>query len=154
MEKMILIILLLVTTISLFACSNGAGNDLELSNPPTLRILYSNDSIDAEMGTYSWTITNSDGTETTTESDTDGPIELVKGKDPLKVSPESTIKLDFSNEPKEAKVYIWEDEDKQLEQVVTDMEVIIPDLKDLVIYEVVATWEQGIVHYAFSVNID
>ena len=153
MKKIALIILLFVTTISLFGCSNELGNESELSNPPTLKVSYENKSIDAEMGTSSWTITNSDGTNTSTESDTEGPIELVKDTNSLKVSPASTIKLDFSNEPKEVMVNIWE-EDNQLEQPLTGMELITPGMEGLVVYEVVATWEQGIVHYAFSVDVE
>lgn len=152
-KKVTLIILLFVTTMSLFGCSNELGNELELNNPPTLKVSYENKSIDAEMGISSWTITNSDGTNTSTESDTEGPIELVKDTNPLKVSPASTIKLDFSNEPKEVMVNIWE-EDKQLEQPLTGMELITPKMGGLVIYEVIATWEQGIVHYAFLINVE
>lgn len=153
MKKVAIIILLFVTIMSLFGCSNESGNELELSNPPTLKVSYENKSIDAEMGTSSWTITYSDGTNTSTETDTAGPVELVKDASPLKVSPESTIKLDFSNEPKEVIVNIWE-EDKQLEQPLTGMEIITPEMEGLVIYEVIATWEQGIVHYAFLVNVE
>lgn len=153
MKKMVLIILLFITTMSLFGCSNELGNEVELSNLPTLKVSNENKSIDAEMGTSSWTITNSDGTKTSTETDTAGPVELVKDASPLKASPESTIKLDFSDEPKEVIVNIWE-EDNQLEQALTGMEVTTPEMEGLVIYEVIATWEQGIVHYAFSVDVE
>lgn len=153
MKRRVLMILFFITTISLFGCSNEVRNRSEVSSPPTLKVSYDNKSIDAKMGTSSWTITNSDGSKTTTDTDTAGPVELVKDMRPLKAPPESTIKLDFSHEPKEVIANIWEG-DSQLEQSLNDMEIITPGVEGLVIYEVIGSWEQGTVHYAFIIDVD
>lgn len=160
MKKSYLILLLFIAMISLVACTNGQSdepildkNERSSSELPTLKVFYENDFIEAEIGTSSWIINNSDGTKTSIESDTAGPAELVTGVSTLKVSPQSTIKLDFSDKPEEVIVNIWK-ENNQLKQALTDMEFKVPEIKSLVIYEVIGTWEQGNVHYAFAVDIE
>lgn len=160
MKKNRLIFLLFIAMISLVACTNGQSeeaildkNERSSSELPTLKVFYGNDFIEAEIGTSSWTINNSDGTKTSIESDTAGPTELVTGVSTFKASPESTIKLEFSNKPDEVIVNIWE-ENEQQEQDSTNMEIVLPDLEGVLIYEVIATWEQGTVAYAFSVEVE
>lgn len=77
---------------------------------------------------------------------------MVKESDSLEVSSGYTLELDFSVDPKEITVNIWE-ENKQLEQDSTDMKIVVPNSESLLIYEVIAKWEEGTVHYAFSVNV-
>ena len=121
MKKGYLIILLFIATISLIACTNEPildKSERSSSDFPTLRVVSENDSVEAEIGTSSWTTNNKDGTKTTIESDTAGPAELVGDVSTLNVSPESIVKLEFSEKPKEVIVNIWE-EGNQLEQVLT-----------------------------------
>lgn len=59
----------------------------ELKNAPTLKVLYQNKIIEAKQGTYSWTIDNNDGTQTTTNGDSPAPNELLKNSTPLIVPP-------------------------------------------------------------------
>jgi len=148
-RRLLSVVLLGLLLFSLVGCGN---EKVELVDPPILKVLYEDESIDAVQGTYSWTIDNKDGTKTSVESDSADPGQLVKNTSPLIVSPKSTITLNFSDKPKEVRVNIW-GEEKVIEQEVTDNKVVIPNLKGLITYEVIATWEQGTVHYAFSVEI-
>lgn len=149
-KKLLSIFSLVFLLFSLIGCE---GDKAELKSPPTLKVLYQDKSIDAVLGTYSWTINNNDGTATGIESDSAGPTELVKDATVLTVSPKSAITLNFSDKPKDIMVNIWQ-ENKSIEQLVTDSKVITPELKGSVIYEAIATWEQGTAHYAFLVNVN
>lgn len=154
MKKVCLFVLLLIATISLTACISDSPLPLDdRKDLPTLKVVSENEIITAEVGTSSWTINNKDGSKTTMESDTAGPVELVKESDSLKVSSGYTLELDFSVAPKDITVNIWE-ENKQLEQDSTDMKIVVPNSEGLIIYEVIANWEEGTIHYAFSVNIE
>lgn len=124
----------------------------EMVAPPVLNISHENRRTHAERGTFSWSIHNDDGSEVMTSSDSEGPTELVKNTNPLKVPPKAIITLEFNDKPKEMLVNIWED-DKQIKQDFADMKLIVPESKGLVIYEVIATWEQGTSHYAFLVKV-
>lgn len=153
MKRFVLASLIFTMAISLFACSDKLENESELTNLPTLEVSYGDGIIDAERGTASWTTTDSSGDNVTVDSDSEKPVELVKDMVPLEASPNSNLELYFYNsQPDEVRAYIWEG-DNQLEQPVTSMEITTPEMEGLVIYEVVATWEQGIVHYAFSINV-
>lgn len=162
MKKLIIILSLVLLTLSLLGCESNEerlnyrhNSDFAPGeeDPPVLNISYENKTIHAVRGTYSWHTSYDDGSETMRSSDSEGPIELVKNTSPLKVPPKSTITLNFSDEPKEVIVKIWE-EDKEIQQALTDMKVTVPELEGSVIYEVISTWEQGTVHYAFLVNVD
>lgn len=105
-----------------------------------------------KMGTSSWTTIDSSGDHVTVHSDSEGPVELVKDMVPLEVSPNSNFELYFSNQPDRVGVNIWE-EDKEIEQEISDMQITSPEKEGLVVYEVIGEWEQGTVHYAFSIQV-
>lgn len=159
----IFIAIISIFLVLIISCSNEDINSenktsvfnkkIELKNPPTLKVLYQDKNIEAKRGTYSWTIDNNDGTKATTLVDCSGPTELIKTMTPISVSPKSTLNLNFSDKPVNIIVNIWGD-NKPIEQTIIDNNIITPELKGSVIYEVIATWEQGTVFYAFLVNID
>jgi hypothetical protein len=156
-KKLLTVFLLIFLLSSLVGCSDnktGADNKKEeLQSPPTLKVSYQDKSIQAVRGTYTWTTDNKDGTKKTINADTSGPTELVKNSTPLTVSPNSTITLNFSDKPEDITVNIWQ-ENKPIKQIITDSKVTTPEFKDSVIYEVIATWDQGTVYYAFLVNVN
>jgi hypothetical protein len=132
---------------------NTLNKQTQLGNPPALKILYQDKSIDAKRGTYSWTIDNNDGTKTTTNADSSAPPELVKDSTQLTVSPKSSLNLSFSDKPTDITINIWQD-NKTIKQSIINDKVVTPELKGSVIYEVIGTWKQGTVSYAFLVNVD
>lgn len=157
MKKNYVIIFLFIITISLVACTNNLTLDdkdeASSESLPILKVVSDNSSIKAEMSASSWTIHNNDGTYSSIESLAQTPIEIVKDMDSLEVSPESKLQLDFSDDPKDITVTIWK-ENKQSDQVSTDMKITLPDLEGLLIYEVIANWKEGTIHYVFSVDIE
>ena len=157
MKKNYSFILLFIGIILLIACTNNPiiddKNEIARENLPSLEVVAENDRLEAAKGTASWTIENGDGTTTAVEMDTADPTELVKDMERLSASPGSRLQLEFSDNPGEIIVNLWE-ENEQLEQDSTNMEIILPDLESVLVYEVIATWEQGTVHYAFSVEIE
>lgn len=156
MKNMLVLFLTFIATLSLMACTTDVTfnekNEIETEDLPTLKVRFESEHIDAELGPSSWTITNSDGTSTAIETDTATPPELVQGKKHLVVPPESTLQLAFSKKPTKIMVNIWE-ENEQLRQNSTNMEIIVPAAEGLVIYEVITNWAQGQVIYAFAVEI-
>lgn len=156
MKRMQGLFLVLIAILSLMACTKDVPfnekNDTGTEDLPTLKVRFENERIDAELGPSSWVITNGDGTKTAIETDTGPPPELVQGKKALVVPPESTLQLTFSEKPMKVTVNIWE-EDEQLRQDFANMELTVPAADGLIVYEIIATWEQGQVIYAFSVDV-
>ena len=79
-RRLLSVVLLGLLLFSLVGCGN---EKVELVDPPILKVLYEDESIDAVQGTYSWTIDNKDGTKTSVESDSADPGQLVKNTSPL-----------------------------------------------------------------------
>lgn len=124
-----------------------------LDKPPVVKVLYQDKSINAIIGTYSWTTDNNDGTKTTTFADSASPPELVKELAPLTVSAKSTLTLGFNDKPSNISVNIWRNKES-INQQISDNKIEVPEIKGAVVYEVVATWNQGTVRYAFLVNVN
>lgn len=155
MSKRNLFILVFISLILflLVGCGKTPSNEGQHTKPPELKVLFQNKSIDAVRGTYSWTIDNNDGTKTTTNADSSSPTELVKNSGPLTVSPKSSLTLKFSDaQPTSVNVNIWEDK-TTIKQKFINNQLVVPDYKGSIIYEVVATWEKGTASYAFLVDI-
>lgn len=156
-KRFLVISSLSILLFSLIGCDGkkiGVANEkTELKNPPTLKVIYQDKSIEARRGTYTWTVDNNDGTNTTTNGDSPAPNELVKNSTPLIVPPKSNLTLDFTDKPENTIVNIWQD-NKPIKQTITDNKLLMPGLKDSVVYEVIATWKQGTASYAFLVNIN
>lgn len=147
-----------ISILTMMGCSNTSVPDesseesLEdgLIAPPNLTIHIGNETVTPRLGTYSWSNDNKDGTATSVESDSSSPPELVKEDQPLQVTAEATIKLDFEKEPDRYILRNW-DEDHN---VVSATDKIVLSNKGMVIYEVLAYWEEGTASYAFSVMIE
>ncbi|WBW96566.1 hypothetical protein [Oceanirhabdus sp. W0125-5] len=156
MKKLFTMILFL--SILIVGCNQKnqreSDNVTSSTNPPKLTVTVDNKSITGVLGTYSWTVDNGDGTETSIQSDSEAPPELAKDqKEPLNIKPSSSIILNFKNEPKEYIVTLWKDNIKNKQEVI-DGEIIAPEEKGSFVYEVFATWKEGTAYYAFSVNIE
>ncbi|GEK90035.1 hypothetical protein SAMN04488100_13410 [Alkalibacterium putridalgicola] len=167
--KLIAAALSFILVLSLGACSdtNGTNNEMneadneqnETTNPssdesypepPNLTIHADGEMFSAVMGTYSWTIDNEDGTQTSVEADSASPPELVTTTDPIQVTEDTTVTLDFEEEPESYTVRIW-DEDNT---ILSESDEVDLSGEGEVIYEVWAQWPQGTASYAFSLSID
>lgn len=156
-KRFLVIASLIVLLFSLIGCEGkkiGVANEkTELKEPPIIKVIYEDKNIEAIRGTFSWTIDNNDGTQTTTNGDSAAPNELVKNSTPLIMPPKSTLTLDFSDKPETMIVNIWQG-NKPIKQTITDNKLLMPELKGSVVYGIVATWKQGTASYAFLVNIN
>lgn len=167
--KLIAASLSFILMLSLAACSDTNGTDNEMNEadneqnettdsaseesypePPSLTIHADREMFSAVLGTYSWTIDNEDGTQTSVEADSAAPPELVKTTDPIQVTKDTTITLDFEEEPDRYTVRIW-DEDNT---ILSESDEVERTGEGEVIYEVVAHWPQGTASYAFLLSIE
>lgn len=134
----------------------GSGETLDDSTgdtilqPPSLTIYVGEETISPSLGTYSWSFDNGDGTETVIESDSLAPPELVKNNNPLQVTVDTKVELNFEIQPDMYTVRIWDDGNN----VISTLDKVVLFGKGKVIYEVLAHWKQGTASYAFSLNIE
>ena len=165
-SKLSAVTLTLATILSLAACSETNGTDNETDNeldettapasdesysePPNLTIHADREMFSPVLGTYSWTIDNEDGTQTSVEADSAAPPELVRMTDPIKVIEDTMLTLDFEEEPDSYTVMIW-DEDNH---ILSESDEVDLSGEGEVIYEVVAHWPQGTASYAFLLIIE
>lgn len=129
--------------------NSGSTND-EILEPPELTVVAGDESVDAVMGTYSWSIDNEDGTMTAIEADSAAPPELVSTMTALEVTGDTSIELDFEIEPDSYTVKIWEEGNT----VISKSEEVLLTNEGTVIYEVLANWQEGTASYAFTLNIE
>ncbi|WP_423188356.1 hypothetical protein ACO1PF_07010 [Alkalibacterium sp. f15] len=118
--------------------------------PPGLTLYAGEEILDPVLGTYSWSVENEDGTVTATEVDAAAPPELVSIIDPMEVTADTTIDLGFEEQPDRYTVRIW-DEDNA---ILSESDEVVLSGEGIVIYEVLAHWEQGTATYAFSLDIE
>jgi hypothetical protein len=98
-------------------------------------------------GTYSWN---------NIEGDSEPPSILTKGKEPLIVSPSTKIKMKFPSDraPLDIKVYYWVENERGNEIGEMDgFSFSAPKENGEYVYEIVAKWPEGIVHFAAKVKV-
>ncbi|MFZ3579938.1 hypothetical protein [Virgibacillus sp. DJP39] len=139
------ILLFLLLAIILGACGE--------QEPPKLKISSNNEEVFAVLGTYSWSSDNMDGTSTAIDSDSDIPPKIVvHQKNPLNSKLGSEINLDFGQSPQGVRVNIW-DNSQKVREVDVEGTTFKTDEKGYIVYEIIATWDQGSVHYAVKINV-
>jgi len=128
---------------------SGSTND-EILEPPALTVVAGGESVDAVVGTYSWSIDNEDGTMTAIEAESAAPPELVGNMTALEVTGDTSIELDFEIEPDSYTVKVWEEDNT----VISELEEVLLTNEGTVIYEVLTNWQEGTASYAFKLNIE
>ncbi|MCP3032860.1 hypothetical protein LF817_16155 [Halobacillus sp. A1] len=118
--------------------------------PPSLTVSVEEETIRPSLGTYSWSVDNGDGTESLIESGSFAPPELVKGSNPMQVSANTDVELDFEEQPERYSVRIWGDDNN----VVNNSDEVVLSDKGKNVYEVLAHWDQGTASYAFSLDVE
>lgn len=122
-----------------------------LKSPPKLTVSVDGDTIEGTLGTHSWSYDNSDGTSTGIDALSASPQEIVKNQKPTNVNANSDINLNFEKPPTNYEVRIW-GTDNTIKGVYDKL--VVPDYKGIVIYEVLANWEQGTATYVFLFNVE
>jgi len=152
--KLVAASLSFILTLSLAACSDtnettDIASGESVLEPPELIIHADREMFSPIRGTYSWSVDNGDGTYDGLEADSAAPPELVRMTEPIQVTEDTTITLDFEEEPDSYTVRIWDDDKTILR---SSREVDLSGEGE-VIYEVWARWPQGTASYAFLLNI-
>lgn len=73
----------------------GTGNLDERSKPPALTVLVGEGEVPAALGTYSWTWSNGNGTDTCVEADSLHPLDMLDYLTPLSLGSERRLTLRF-----------------------------------------------------------
>lgn len=128
---------------------DGSSGDA-IPKPPSLIVYVGEENVRPSLGTYSWSIIdNENGTSRGIQADSSAPPELVKGNNPLQVTTDTNVELDFEEQPESYTVRIWNDDNN----VISESDRVVLSGKGKVIYDVLAHWEQGTASYAFSLEI-
>lgn len=163
------VLLSLIALLSLAGCMGNSDTDQENNNneetgqistdvspeearpkPTELLIQVGEETLSPVLGTYSWNVENEDRTFDGIEVDSVAPPELVRTTEPIQVTEDTTITLDFEEEPDRYTVRIW-DEDNN---VLSESDEVNLSGEGEVIYDVVTHWDQGTASYAFSLDIE
>lgn len=121
-----------------------------LKAPPNLSVTVDDIEVNLAKGTYSWSYPNGDGTSTAIEADSAAPPDLVKSLNQVDVTSESKIKLDFEKDPLSYQVRIWKTDYTTTN--VNKESYGLSEHKGLLVYEVLANWQEGTATYAFLLN--
>ena len=154
MKKIIIVLIaiLLLTGCEKSTAAVSSEKDPDM-RPPELTLAVGENSFIAQLGSYTWSTYNEDGTSTGVASSSPGPIELaMRQKQIVGVKPQEPIKLNFAVKPIKYEVRIFNGS-TSVDQKAEDGEVIAPRKRGLVIYEVLAYWKEGTALYVFKVKV-
>jgi hypothetical protein len=145
-----LVVLLLFILINLIGCSN---NGMVGEKPPKAFIETQNETHETKLGTYCW----KKGCV-----DTVGPIELLKGKKPIKVNAGEDIKFVMDYEPKPNETHVIQmNENTETEVTVENNRFTAPTQKGIYYYSYGVWWmdekeanlSHGDAFYAFVLEV-
>ncbi|MGE7946244.1 hypothetical protein [Lysinibacillus sp. NPDC093688] len=144
------LIALLVLTIT--GCSNTNG--LSGEKPPKVFIDIENKKFETTLGTYCWQ---------TGCVDTVGPVELLEGKNPIKVKSGEKITLVMDYEPKPNEFHVAQiSNNKETEVMVKDNHFTAPTQRGVYYYSYGVWWKDekeanvshGDAFYAFALEVE
>ncbi|QKX50083.1 hypothetical protein HF394_05495 [Planococcus glaciei] len=159
-----LLCLSLMVFFFLFGCSQGKetigdensnpDEDLNATSqkPPSLTVTIQEEEIAAVLGAYKWSYYDQKaGGMAAIEAESLPPSELAGSRKAPAVNSDTSIELNFEEEPISYKVNIWDAADKLKGSF---KEVQLNGESGRTVYEVVATWERGTGHYVFPLNVE
>ncbi|MGR6762545.1 hypothetical protein ACU1JV_11970 [Paenibacillus sp. T2-29] len=99
MKNTVLLFIMALTLIYIVGCTGvqQKNKDLEGEKPPKVQIQIDKRMYKAKLGTYCWT---------TSCVDLAGPVELLKGKEPILVKPGVVVKFIMNYEPQPNKFHV------------------------------------------------
>lgn len=148
--KKYLFVLLVLISFTIMGCSK---EELSGDKPPQVNINIENKNYKTELGTYCW----QDGCV-----DTVGPVELLKGKVPIKVNPGEKISLLMEYEPKPNEYQLMQvSESNENEVLIEKNSFSAPSQKGVYYYSYSVWWmddkEENLSHgdafYAFLLEV-
>ncbi|WP_069187977.1 hypothetical protein [Bacillus sp. FJAT-27251] len=137
-------------------CTN-VGLTQHEPKPPKVFIEFANETSETVLGTYCWSY---DGQSEC--ADAAGPVELLKGRDTIKVNPgeKITFIMDFEPKPNKADL-IQISNNEESEVKVSNNQFSAPTQKGIYYYSYGAWWmdekeenvSKGDAHYAFAIEV-
>jgi hypothetical protein len=130
--------------------NNNHEKDVQIQvekHPPEIYLQITKKKYPIIMGSFSWN---------NIEADSAPPSVLTKGIEPLKVSSTTKINMEFSPDrrPVDLKMYYWEGNERGSEiELIDGFSFRAPKEKGEYIYEILAKWPEGLVHYAAKVKV-
>ncbi|KJD42840.1 hypothetical protein [Paenibacillus terrae] len=99
MKNTVLLFVMALTLICIVGCMDlqPKNTDLEEGKPPKVQIQIDKRMYKTKLGTYCWT---------TSCVDSAGPVELLKGKEPIPVKPGDAVKFLMNYEPQPNKFHV------------------------------------------------
>ncbi|MGP7817679.1 hypothetical protein [Niallia sp. 01092] len=125
---------------------------LSSTKPPSPIITVGDKKVEVAQGSYCW-----DGLFNSVCADTSSPPEIIKHQElkPVVVSPQSQLKIEFENKPKENTLGVnrWLTNEKTENVPLSDNVILLPKEKGVYLYDVSARWEKGSSSYAFVIEV-
>lgn len=156
MKEFISVIVCLLTLVS---CSGSKVEEDGSLDPPTITGYVQINELEYAMrsGGYSWE--KKQGLRSTVvQTDHAGSVQLAQDYDEISVMPNDVIHIDVQKNPR-IQVYSWNDETPE-EIKVNGNQITVPENKGQYIYEVIATWDDGVagwdrgeISYTFVVDV-
>lgn len=152
-EKLLLLFLMFGSL--LFGCSKGGVLE---GKPPEAFIKINNETYKTTLGTYCW-----DGKGVSTCVDTAGPIELLEGKEPIKVKPGERITFVMDYQPLPNETHVVQFHEKEEKEIgVADQSFSAPLQKGIYYYSYGVWWmdekvenlSHGDAFYAFALEVE
>jgi len=149
MKKCLFILLVLI----IFTITRCSKDGLSGEKPPKVNINIGNESYETKLGTYCW----NDGCV-----DTAGPVELLKGKESIKVKPGEKISFIMEYEPKPNEFHLMQvNESNENEVLIEENSFSAPTRKGVYYYSYGVWWmddkEENLSHgdafYAFVLEV-
>lgn len=115
MKRIIWFLVMVLALMSAIGCSNPQSTSKELGGeqPPKAKIQIGERMYETKLGTYCWTSKNQGRCV-----DTSGPVELLKGENPVSVQPGEVVKFVMDFEPKPNKYHVEQINDGKHSEVV------------------------------------
>ncbi len=149
--KKYLFILLALMVFTLVGCSK---EEISGERPPMVNVNIGDETYEAKLGTYCWK---------NRCVDTAGPVELLEGKEPIKVKPGATITFVMDYKPKPNEFHLLQiNEGNENEIVIEKDSFSAPTNKGVYYYSYGAWWmddqeenvSNGDAFYSFSLEVE
>ncbi|WP_264737566.1 hypothetical protein [Cytobacillus firmus] len=149
--KQIVKMILVISVIFIFGCSDKAVEEAEFPPLKTAAAEVDGTDYQLEKGNYRWVRKKGLETETVT-TDNASPNQMADHLKPITVKPGQKVKIKIEDDPV-IKVFLWNETGKEREIKLEDDQITVPAGKGKYIYEVLAEWTNGEISYTFAAEI-
>jgi hypothetical protein len=149
MKKCIFILIVFLSQIIMACSREGLSGD----KPPVVFIKIDNEKYQTTLGSYCWA---------NTCADTAGPVELLKGKEPIRINAGQEVSIKMDYEPKPNKIHLIQvDEKNEKEVLAEESSFSAPTKKGIYYYSYGVWWmdekdehlSHGDAFYAFVLEV-